>query len=260
MCRVIAISSNKGGVGKTTTAVNLGIGLARNGKRVLLIDVDAQADLSKSLGIRNPSGLEYTLTEVLQSIADKEDIYPKAGIIRHDEGVDLMPGSINLVALDTTLSNYKNGDSVLWKYIEMLRDEYDYILIDSKPALVKLSVNVLAAADSVIIPVLAEYLPISNIEPTILSVRLVKRRLNHKLEVEGFVFTMFDKRTTLAKESVTAVKNAYADHVKIFDSIIPRANSLAKAPAFGESIYKFDPRGKGAEAYEALTLEVLANE
>ena len=260
MCKVIAISSNKGGVAKTTSTLNLGIGLARKGKKVLLIDVDGQADLTKCLGVKDPEKLNYTLTDALQAIVNEENPDPEAGIMHHDEGVDFIPGKSTLAVLDKELGNIPGGDTVLKDYVDMLRGNYEYILIDSKPAMVTLSVNVMAAADLVLIPVVTEYLPITDIEATILSIRLVQRRINRKLKIEGILLTKVKSRTILAREAEEAVREAYEKNIKVFDAKIPLSTKVAEAPALGISIYRYDPHGKASEAYESLTREVLANE
>ena len=199
-------------------------------------------------------------TDALQAIINEEDPDPTAGILHHDEGVDFVPGKSTLAALDKELGNIPGGDTVLKDYVDMLRDSYEYILIDSKLAMVTLSVNVMAAADSVLIPVVTEYLPITDIEATILSVRLVQRRINRKLKIEGILLTKVKSRTILAREAEEAVRNAYENNIRIFDSKIPLSTRVAETPALGISIYRYDPHGKAAEAYESLTREVLANE
>ena len=191
-------------------------------------------------------------TDALQAIINEEDPDPTAGILHHDEGVDFVPGKSTLAVLDKELGNIPGGDTVLKDYVDMLRDSYEYILIDSKLAMVTLSVNVMAAADSVLIPVVTEYLPITDIEATILSVRLVQRRINRKLKIEGILLTKVKTRTILAREAEEAVRDAYEKNIRIFDSKIPLSTRVAETPALGISIYRYDPHGKAAEAYESL--------
>lgn len=257
MCNVIAISANKGGVAKTTSAVNIGVGLARYGRKVLLLDIDPQADLTKSLGIKDPEKLAYTLTDALVAIVNDDEFDPAEGIIHHDEGVSIMPVNSTIISLEKELGRIPGGETVLRDYVDVQRDYYDYIIIDSKPAMAVLSVNVLAAADMVLIPVLSEYLPVTDIEASILSIRLVRRRINRGLKIGGIFLTMVDSRTNIAKEAEKGVREAYEGSIKIFDARIPRSVRVAEAPILGVSIYRHDPFGKAAEAYEELTREVM---
>ena len=257
MCKVIAVSCSKGGVGKTTSAVNIGIGLAYSGRRVLLLDVDGQGDLSKSLGVEDPETLDYTIARAMVAVANGDDADPREGILTHDEGVDFLPANSRLSALDKDLGSIPGSDTVLKDLVECLKDDYDYILLDSKPAQVALSVNVLAASDYVLIPVLSEYLPGTDIEQTVMGIRLVQRRLNKKLKIGGIFFTMVDDRTLLSKEVEKQIRDAYIGNVRIFDTRIPRSVRVAESAALGESIFRHDPNGKAAKAYAALTREVL---
>ena len=257
MCKVIAVSCSKGGVGKTTSAVNIGIGLAYSGRRVLLLDVDGQGDLSKSLGVEDPETLDYTIARAMVAVANGDDADPREGILTHDEGVDFLPANSRLSALDKDLGSIPGSDTVLKDLVECLKDDYDYILLDSKPAHVALSVNVLAASDYVLIPVLSEYLPGTDIEQTVMGIRLVQRRLNKKLKIGGIFFTMVDDRTLLSKEVEKQIRDAYIGNVRIFDTRIPRSVRVAESAALGESIFRHDPNGKAAKAYAALTREVL---
>ena len=256
MCKVIAISCSKGGVGKTTSTANIGIGLAYSGKKVLLLDVDGQGDLSKALGVQNPEILEKTLARAMVAVANGEEIDPREGILHHEEGVDFLPANSSLSALDKELGSIPGSDTVLKDLVDVFREDYDYILLDSKPAHVALSVNVLASSDLVMIPVLSEYLPSTDIEQTVLNVRLIQRRLNKRLKIGGIFFTMVDDRTLLAKEVEQQIKEAYIGNVRIFDTKIPRSVRVAETSAMGVSIYKHDPKGRAAEAYRSLTKEV----
>ena len=259
MCKVIAIANQKGGVGKTTTACNLGIGLARIGSRVLLIDLDSQGSLTACIGIHEPDELEISLGSVLESIINDEEINLMEGIIRHEEGVDLMPGNIELSGLDVILVNTMNRERVLQQYVNLVKDQYDFILIDCLPSLGMLTINALACADSVIIPVQTEYLPTKGLQQLMRTIARVKRQINPELQIEGILFTMVDERTNLAKDVMHVICNAYQGKLKFFQSRIPRSIRSAETPANGISIYKYDQYGKAAAAYAALTLEVYQN-
>lgn len=260
MCRVIAIANQKGGVGKTTTTSNLGIGLARQGKKVLLIDADAQGSLTASLGIREPDRLEITLATIMGNIINDEEIRSDYGILSHDEGVDFIPGNIELSGLETSLINVMSREIVLRTYIELQRDNYNYILIDCMPSLGMITINVFTCADSVLIPVQAAYLPIKGLEQLIKTIGKVKRQINQKLEIEGILLTMVDNRTNYAKDISNLLIENYGSKVHIFENSIPMSVRAAEISAEGVSIYKHDPNGKVASAYKSLTKEVLCNE
>ena len=260
MCRVIAIANQKGGVGKTTTTSNLGIGLARQGKKVLLIDADAQGSLTASLGIREPDRLEITLATIMGNIINDEEIRLDYGILSHDEGVDFIPGNIELSGLETSLINVMSRETVLRTYIDLQRENYDYILIDCMPSLGMITINVFTCADSILIPVQAAYLPIKGLEQLIKTIGKVKRQINQKLEIEGILLTMVDNRTNYAKDISNLLIENYGSRVHMFENSIPMSVRAAEISAEGVSIYKHDPNGKVASAYKSLTKEVLCNE
>ena len=259
MCRVIAIANQKGGVGKTTTTSNLGIGLARQGKKVLLIDADAQGSLTASLGIREPDRLEITLATIMGNIINDEEIRSDYGILSHDEGVDFIPGNIELSGLETSLINVMSIETVLRTYIDLQRDNYGYILIDCMPSLGMITINVFTCADSILIPVQTAYLPIKGLEQLIKTIGKVKRQINQKLEIEGILLTMVDNRTNYAKDISNLLIENYGSKVHIFENSIPMSVRAAEISAEGVSIYKHDPNGKVASAYKSLTKEVLCN-
>ena len=259
MGKAIAIFNQKGGVGKTTTTSNLGIGLARQGKKVLLIDADAQGSLTASLGIREPDRLEITLATIMGNIINDEEIRSDCGILSHDEGVDFIPGNIELSGLETSLINVMSRETVLRTYIELQRDNYDYILIDCMPSLGMITINVFTCADSILIPVQAAYLPIKGLEQLIKTIGKVKRQINQKLEIEGILLTMVDNRTNYAKDISNLLIENYGSKVHIFENSIPMSVRAAEISAEGVSIYKHDPNGKVASAYKSLTKEVLCN-
>lgn len=259
MCKIIAIANQKGGVGKTTTAGNLGIGLAKRGKRVLLIDADAQGSLTASLGYTEPDSLEVTLATIMERIVNEDYPEPSEGILHHREGVDLLPANIELSGIEVSLVNIMSRETVLREYVSLISAEYDYILIDCTPSLGMITINALACADSVLIPVQAAYLPLKGLEQLIRTIGKVKRQINPKLEIEGILMTMVDSRTNYAREISSLLAENYGDKVKIYDCIIPLSVRAAEVSAAGISIYTHDPKGKVAAAYESLTEEVLLN-
>ena len=258
MAKITAICNQKGGVGKTVTAVNLGIGLAREGKRVLLADVDAQGSLTASLGYQHPDQMENTLAELLGHIISDEPLPPDMGILHQAEGVDLLPANIELSGLEVTLVNTMSRETVLREYLNGIRDQYDVILLDCCPSLGMLTINALAAADEVLIPMQAHYLSIKGLEQLLRTISNVKRKINPGLRIAGILITMADLRTTYSRDIIELLRSAYGDRLRIFDSIIPRSIRAAETSAEGRSIYLHDPAGKVSAAYAALTREVLA--
>lgn len=199
MCKVIAIGNQKGGVSKTTSTSNLGIGLARKGQRVLVIDSDAQGSLTASLGYTEPDELEVTLATVLGKIINDEEIQPGEGILHHEEGIDLMPANIELSGLEVSLVNVMSRELIMRQYIETVKDQYDWILIDCMPSLGMITINDFACADSILVPVQAAYLPVKGLQELIKTIGKVKRQLNPNLTIEGILLTMVDSRTNYAK-------------------------------------------------------------
>ena len=255
-CKVIALTNQKGGVSKTTTAVNLGVGLARQGKKVLLIDADAQANLTMSLGINRPDELPLSLAPIMQDIIDDKPIDVQKGILHHGEGVDLLPSNIELSGLEVRLINAISRERVLKTCINEVKKNYDYVLIDCMPSLGMLTINALAAADSVVIPTQPHYLSAKGLELLLRSVSKVRKQINPHLRIDGILMTMVMPRTNISKEVTALVRSAYGQNIKVFDAQIPHSIRAVEATAEGKSIFAYDKGGKVAAAYEQLGKEV----
>ena len=260
MCKVIAVSNQKGGVGKTVTCVNLGIGLAREGKKVLMIDADPQGSLSISLGFDEPDKLDVTLATILMKVINDEEFDSSLGILHHDEGVDILPGNIELSGLEISINGVISRETILRQYVERMKELYDYIIIECMPSLGLLTINALACADSVLVPVAAAYLPVKGLQQLIKTIGRVKRQLNPKLKIEGILLTMVDNRTNYAKDVAAQVYEAYSATVRVFETEIPMSVRAAEISAEGSSLYLYDPRGKASGAYKTLVKDILKEE
>ena len=254
MCKVISVVNQKGGVGKTTTTVNVGIGLAREGKKVLLIDADPQGSLTASLGYVEPDDIGTTLATIMMNIINDEEIAEEEGILHHEEQVDLLPANIELSALEVTMSNVMSRELIMKEYIDTMRSRYDYILIDCPPSLGILTTNALAAANSVLIPVQCEYFALEGIMQLINTIMLAQRKVNPNLDIEGVLLTMFSN-TNLGIEVIESIKGFFKE--RVYNTIIPRLVRLAEAPSHGKPILEYEPRNKGTIAYLNLAKEVI---
>jgi len=256
---VIAVVNQKGGTAKTTTVENLGIGLAREGKKVLLVDTDPQGSLTISLGYPRPDELDITLFDLLNKTINENIVTAGEGILHQTEGIDLIPANISLAGLEVALVNTMNRERILKQFLEPVKGNYDYVLLDCMPSLGMLTVNALAAADAALVPVQANYLSAKGLEQLLQTINKVKRQINPKLRIEGILLTMVDGRTNYGREISSLIRDTYGGHIKIFNSEIPRSVRAAEISAEGKSIFLHDPNGKVAEAYQNLTKEVMTN-
>ncbi|MBO4678229.1 MAG: ParA family protein [Lachnospiraceae bacterium] len=255
----IAIVNQKGGTGKTTSTENIGVALAMGGKKVLLVDTDPQASLTVCMGHPQPDELPVTLASVLNKVLQDKEIDPTEGILHHPEGVDLMPANIELAGLELGLVNVMSRESVLREYLTQVENKYDFILLDCMPSLSMLTINALAAADEVLIPVQAQYLPAKGLEQLLGTINKVKKQLNPKLHIEGILLTMVEGRTNFSKDVSTLIRDTYGKNIRVFDAEIPKATKAAETSAMGLSIFKHDPSGKVAGGYKEVAKEVMAD-
>lgn len=256
---VMAVVNQKGGTGKTTTCENLGVGLAMEGKKVLLVDTDPQASLTICLGHPVPDQLSPTLSDMMGKILSEQPIAPGEGILHHPEGVDLMSANIELSGLEVSLVNAMSRETILKQYLDTVKQNYDFILLDCMPSLGMLTVNALSAADNVLIPVQAAYLPAKGLEQLLQTINKVRRQINPKLRIEGILLTMVDSRTNYSKDISNLIRENYGGKLKVYKTDIPRSVRAEEISAEGTSIFKHDPKGKVADAYRVLTKEVLSN-
>lgn len=253
MGRIIAVANQKGGVGKTTTSINLAACLAEKGKKILAVDMDPQGNLTSGLGVDKDS-VEKSIYELIIGEVDINEVINKEVL----ENLDIIPTSIDLSAAEIELIGVDDKEYILRNAIDQVKDQYDFVIIDCPPSLSMLTINAMTTADSVIVPIQCEYYALEGLSQLIHTVELVKDRLNSKLEIEGVVFTMYDARTNLSLQVVENVKDNLQQN--IYKTIIPRNIRLAEAPSYGLPINKYDPKSTGAESYMRLADEVIERE
>ena len=261
MSTIIAIANQKGGVGKTTTAINLGIGLVNKGNKVLLVDLDPQGNATQGLGFE-ADNLEITISTILRRIINKDySITKDYGIMCHPEGISLMPANIELSVLETELISLLFGrEKVLKTYLDMIRDEYDYIIIDCLPSLNLIAINALVAADEIIIPLHAQYYSVRGLEQLLQTIGSIKSNgLNDTLKISGILYTCVNDRTNSFRDVQKILMNAYGENIRIYDNYIPRSVKAEEAPSYGKSIYEYDTAGKVSGAYGKFTDEFLSS-
>ena len=257
MCRVISVCNQKGGVGKSAISCNLGVGLARKGKKVCIIDTDPQGNATFSLGIDNRDKLENTVSSFIEREINEDPIPAKEYVI-HNEEVDIIPCNIELASYDYAMMTAYNREHMLENLVKELKKDYDYILIDCSPSLNLMTINVLTCSDSVIIPVEPATLSIEGLQLLIESIRSMKKKLNRKLKIEGIVINNVEFRQKEDQRNIEELQEIYGDKIRIFDSMIPKSVRMRECTAHGVSIFRYDPNGKATQGFEDLSEEVLA--
>lgn len=256
-CEVIAIANQKGGVGKTTTTFNLGVALAHAGKRVLLVDSDPQGDLTTYMGIHDPDNIPVTLSTLMERSIKDEDINSKESILKHEEGIDLIPSNLELSSMEVSLVNAMSREFTLRNCLSDIKDKYDYVLIDCMPSLGMITINALACADKVIIPVQSEFLAAKGMSHLMNTVLKVRKQINPNLKVGGILLTMVDGRTNLSKDIANELRSTYGTVFKLYDNQIPRGVKAAESSRMGESVLSYDSSSKVAQSYIDFAKEVL---
>lgn len=256
-CNIIAIANQKGGVGKTTTTFNLGVALAKQGKKVLLVDIDPQSNLTTYAGWYDQDKLDLTLTDLMKQSMTDMPIQTKECILHHNENIDLIPSNLDLAALETSLAYAMSREFSVKNCLDSVKSNYDYILLDCQPSLGMLTINALACANSVIIPVQSQYFATKGMTELLKTVNRIKRQINPNLKIDGALLTLVDKRTNLSKEIESQIRENYGSVLKLYNTQIPLAVKTAESTASGNSIFTYDKNNKVAEAYSSFAKEVL---
>ena len=254
-CRVIAVANQKGGVGKTTTTFSLGVALSKMGKKVLLVDADPQGDLTTYMGWYEQDKLPLTLADLMEQSMNDEPIRAKEAILHHKENVDLIPSNLDLSAMEMSLVNAMSREYTMRNCLSEVKKDYDYIILDCMPSLGMVTINALASADSVIIPIQSQYLAAKGMTHLLKTISKVKRQINPDLKVDGALLTLVDKRTNLSKEMKVQLQENYVSLLKLFDTQLPLAIKTAESTSRGKSIFTYDKNSKVAEAYSSFAKE-----
>lgn len=257
MAKIISVVNQKGGTGKSACAANLGVGLALMNKKVLVVDADPQSDVSAGFGFRDCDNSNETLTTLMEMVLSDEDIPEDCFIQQTEEGIDIICSNIGLAGTEVQLVNAMSREFVLKQILNRVKDRYDTILIDCMPSLGMITINALAASDEVLIPVEASYLPIKGLQQLLKTIGKVRRQINPKLQIAGILFSMVDAHTNDARNNMELLHNAYGNQIHVFDNYIPFSVRMKEAVREGQSIFKYEPKGKVAKAYMSFTEEVL---
>ena len=258
MGKVLAICNRKGGCGKSTSVVNLGASLAKQGKKVLVVDGDSQHSLTISLGVKEPDKLQSSLATIIADIVGDREYDWTASVINHTEGITLLPSNNSLAGIEIVLAPLMGRETVMRQLLEVVSPHFDFVLLDTPPTLDLLTINALAAAHSVIIPVAPKFLDAKGLELLLKSIVQVRKHINPTLDIAGILLTMVDSRTKFTKEIIGVIEEAYGQQIRIFKSQIPHSVRAVESSATGKSIFEHDPNGRVALAYAALTQELLA--